>query len=283
MGKNLKHTAPPPPDPDDHNGWQRAVAETLHLEYDAPVLFCALQGLGVKANAQVRNALAERLSHLVNAALRRKVSSYHPNQGWDIIERTHDSVFTAAAKPNSKDGAGFRDAFHARLSYRLRDAIAKEVRLRRTEEDILGEKADKTKKKASARKDESKGVVADTELTEDEEDLTELESERTVSFHEPVANHNDEAPPGQATYDPSLFDGVNNFIEQMDVDRLLKKHVPDERKRLAFRLFMDDVPHKTKRKATTHSIADAMGVDESTARAWVKEVTEILREQVRRS
>jgi len=283
MEKNLKHAVPPPPDPKDHNGWQRAVAENFHIEYDAQVLFCALQGLGVKANVQVRNALAERLSHLVNAALRRKVSFYHPNEGWDIIERTHDSVFTAAAKPNSKDGAGFREAFHARLSYRLRDAIAKEVRLRRTEEDILAEKADKTKNKASARKDESKSVVADKELTEDEEDLAELEGERTVSFHEPVANHDDEAPPGQASYDPSLFDGVNDFIEQMDVDRLLKKHVPDERKRLAFRLFMDDVPHKTKRKATTHSIADAMGIDESTARAWVKEVKEILRGQVRRS
>jgi len=283
MGKNLKHAVSPPPGPKDHNGWQRAVAENLHLEYDAQVLFCALQKLGVKANVQVRNALAERLSHIVNATLRRKVSSYHPNEGWDIIERTHDSVFTAVAKPNSKDGAGFREAFHVRLSYRLRDAIAKEVRLRRTEEDILADKANKTKKKASARKDESKSVVVEDELTEDEEDLAELEGERTVSFHEPVANHDDEAPPGQASYDPFLFDGVNDFIEHIDIDRLLKKHVPDERKRLVFRLFMDDVPYKTERKATTHSIADAMGIDESTARAWVKEVKEILREQVRRS
>lgn len=283
MGKNLKLAVPPPPDPKDHDGWRLAIAESLHLEYDAQVLFCALQGLGAKANEQVRNALAERLSRLVIKQLRRKVSSHHPNEGWDIIWRTHESVFTASAKPNLSDGIGFREAFHARLNFKLLSAIKDEVRLRRTEEDILSEKADKAKKKASARKDESKGVVADTELSEDEEDLAELEGERTVSFHEPVANHDDEAPPGQASYDPSLFDGVNNFIEQMDVDRLLKKHVPDERKRLAFRLFMDDVPHKTKRKATTHSIADALGIDESTARAWVKEVTEILSAQVRRS
>ncbi|MBK8401835.1 MAG: hypothetical protein IPL29_12505 [Propionivibrio sp.] len=283
MDKNLKHAVPPPPDPKDHNGWQCAVAENLHLKYDAPVLFCALQGLGAKANVPVRNALAERLSHLVIAELRRKVSSYHPNEGWDIIWRTHESVFTSAAKPNSKDGAGFREAFHARLSFRLLSAIKDEVRLRRTEEDILAEKADKAKKKASARKDEAEGVVADEELTEDEEDLAELEGERTLSFHELVVKHDDEAPPEKTSCDPSLFDGVNNFIEQMDVDRLLKKHVLDDRKRLAFRLFMDCVPYKTKRKATTHSIADALGIDESTARVWIEEIKEILREQVRRS
>lgn len=279
MDEKLKGTAPPPPDSNDHYGWQSAVAEKLHLEYDEQVLFCALQGLGAKANVQVRNALAERLSQLVNKALRRKVSSYHPNKGWDIIERTHDSVFTAAAKPNSKDGAGFRKAFHARLSFRLRDAIAKEVRLRRTEEDILSEKA---KKKASERKAESNSARSEEELTEDEEDLTQLEGNRTVSFHELDVNHDEEGALGQTSFDPSLFDEVDELIEQMDVDRLLKIHVPDERKRLVFNLFKDDVPYKTKRIETTHSIADAMGIDESTARAWVKEVKEILKELYRR-
>ncbi|MCD2453372.1 hypothetical protein GO003_023610 [Methylicorpusculum oleiharenae] len=283
MNKNLKQTVPPPPDSNDHNGWQCAIAENLHLEYGVQVLFCALQGLGAKANGQVRNALAKQLSDLVIAELRRKVSRYHLNEGWDIIWRTHESVFTAAAKPNSSDGAGFREAFHARLSFRIKDALAKEVQLRRTEEDILAEKADKAKIKASTRNDEPKSLGADDQLIEDEEDLIELDGERIVSFHEPVVNYDDETLQEQTSYDPSMFDGVNDFIDQMDVDRLLKKHVPDERKRLAFRLFMDDVPYKTKRIATTHSIAEAMGVDESTARAWVKEVQETLREQVRRS
>jgi hypothetical protein len=283
MNKKLEPAVPLSPDPNDHNNWQCAVAGNLHLEYNAQVLFCAIQGLGDKANMQVRNALAKQLSNLVIAQLRRKVGRYHPNEGWDIIWRTHESVFTAAAKPNSSDGTGFREAFHARLCFRLKDAIAKEVQLRRTEEDILAEKVDKAKKKASARNDESKGVGADDPLIEDEEYLAELDGERIVSFHKPVVNQNAEALPEQASYDPSLFDGVNGFIEQMDVDHLLKKHVPDERKRLAFRLFMDDVPYKTKRNAITHSIEDAMGIDESTARAWVKEVKEILKEQVRRS
>jgi hypothetical protein len=283
MDKNLKRAAPPPPDPNDHNGWQRVFEENLHLEYDAQVLFCALQGLGAKVNVQVRNALAEQLSRLVITELRRKVSRYHPNEGWDIIWRTHEAVFAAAAKPNSSDGAGFREAFHARLSFRLKDAIKEEYKLRRTEEDILAEKADKAKNQASARNDESKGVEVGDQLTENDEGLTELDGDLIISFHEPAIRHDDEVLPGQASYDPSLFDGVNDFIEQMDVDSLLKKHVPDERKRLAFRLFMDDVPYKTKRKATTHSIADAMGIDESTAREWVKEVKEILSVQLWRS
>ena len=119
MGNNPKHAVSPPPDPSDHNGWQGAVAENRHVEYEAQILFCALQGLGAKAEVLVRNALAERLSHLVINELRRKVSSYHPNEGWDIIWRTHESVFTAAAKPNSSDGNGFREAFHARLNFKL--------------------------------------------------------------------------------------------------------------------------------------------------------------------
>jgi hypothetical protein len=278
MGNNPKHAVSPPPDPSDHNGWKDAVAENRHLEFDAQVLFCALQGLGTKAEVQARNALADRLNRLVIKELRRKISPYHPNEGWDIIYRTIESVFTAAASPNSKDGAGFRDAFHARLNFRLKDAIATEVRQRRTEEDILAKKTGKAKKKAVVQRDESAEG-----LTEDEEDLAVLEGERTVSFHETIVNHDDDAPPEQATYDPSLFDGVNDFIDQLDVDRLLKKHVPDERKRLAFRLFMDDLPYKTKRRATTHSIADALEIDESTARAWIKEVSGILRKQVRRS
>lgn len=169
MGNSLKHAVSLPPDPRDHNGWHGAVAENRHHEYDAQVLFCALQGLGAKAEVGVRNALADLLSRLVIKELRRKVSPYHPNEGWDIIYRTHETVFAAAANPNSKDGAGFREAFHARLNFRLKDAIATEVRLRRTEEDILAERAGKAKKKAFAQRDESA-----EELTEDEEDYLSL-------------------------------------------------------------------------------------------------------------
>jgi DNA-directed RNA polymerase specialized sigma24 family protein len=280
MDKNLKRVVLPPPDPNDHNSWQDVVEKNLHLEYDAQVLFCALQGLGAKANGQVRNALAKQLSDLVISMLRRKVSRYHPNEGEDIILRAHEAVFVAAAKPNSSDGAGFREAFYARLKFRLIDAIDKEYQLRRTEEDILAEKANKAKIQTSAVNDKSIVAVVGDEPIEDEDSFAELDE--AVSFHEPAVNYDDEAPPERASYTLSLLDGDKPLIEQMDVDRLLKKHIPNIRKRLAFRLFMDDVPYKTKR-AKSLSIADAMGIDESTARAWIQEVKEILSEQVRRS
>jgi DNA-directed RNA polymerase specialized sigma subunit len=283
MDKNLKRVVPTPPDPKDHNGWQDVVEKNLHLEYDAQVLFCALQGLGAKANGQVRNALAKQLSDLVISMLRRKVSRYHRNEGWDIIYRAHEAVFTAAAKPNSPDGAGFRKVFYSYLGYRLKDAIDVEYRLCRTEEDIIAEKTDKAKKQVFAGNDEPIGVEVDDDLTEDEDSFAELDGKQAVSFHESAVNYDDEAPLEQTSYDPSLFDGVNDLIEQMDVDRLLKKHVPDRRKRLAFRLFMDEVPYKTKKKTTTLSIADIMEIDESTARAWIQEVMETMSEQVRRS
>jgi hypothetical protein len=56
---------------------------------------------------------------------------------------------------------------------------------------------------------------------------------------------------------------VENILDQ----------VTDDRKRLAFRLFMDGVPFKSKK---TECIADALGISEKTAREWVKEVRELL-------
>ncbi len=60
--------------------------------------------------------------------------------------------------------------------------------------------------------------------------------------------------------------------ENLDVENILEQ-VTDPRKRLAFRLFMDDVPFKSKKSA---SIAEALGISERTAREWVKEVQELL-------
>jgi hypothetical protein len=60
--------------------------------------------------------------------------------------------------------------------------------------------------------------------------------------------------------------------EGLDVENILEQ-VTDARKRLAFRLFMDVVPFKSKKSA---SIAEALGISEKTAREWVKEVQDLL-------
>jgi hypothetical protein len=78
---------------------------------------------------------------------------------------------------------------------------------------------------------------------------------------------------GGAVHDlPRKADLFFAVDEKMDVERILEQ-VKDDRKRLAFRLFMDDVPFKSKKSA---SIAEALGISEKTAREWVKEVQDLL-------
>jgi hypothetical protein len=62
--------------------------------------------------------------------------------------------------------------------------------------------------------------------------------------------------------------------EQMEVDRILEC-ISNPRKRLAFRLFMDGVPYKSK-NPSVYTIAEAVGVSEKTARDWVEEVRHLL-------
>lgn len=71
---------------------------------------------------------------------------------------------------------------------------------------------------------------------------------------------------------PTPRDRSGALGESMDVEAILEQ-VPDERKRLAFRLFMDGVPFKSTK---SRSIAEALGVSERTARDWVKEVQDLL-------
>lgn len=71
---------------------------------------------------------------------------------------------------------------------------------------------------------------------------------------------------------PRQHDSSRALNENLDVENILEQ-VTDPRKRLAFRLFMDGVPFKSKKSA---SIAEALGISERTAREWVKEVQELL-------
>jgi hypothetical protein len=64
--------------------------------------------------------------------------------------------------------------------------------------------------------------------------------------------------------------------EQMDLEHLLS-HVTDERKRLAFRLYMEDYPLESKRST---SIATELGVSAKTAGQWIEEVRAQLRDTV---
>jgi hypothetical protein len=74
-----------------------------------------------------------------------------------------------------------------------------------------------------------------------------------------------------------LLDGVREADEKIGVDRFLEDNIVDARKRLAFRLFMDDFPYKSGRSV---SIAKALGIDEKTARQWIEDTQERLKKKI---
>jgi hypothetical protein len=179
----------------------------------------------------------------------------HPNQGADIIYRVHGQLFEALLRPKSADGKGLREAFTARVSFRIKDAIATEHRHSRIP------------------------VAAEIETPVEEQEIGEAEQIVADQQHIDNAVHadpDDESAPQCLTPDLSLLDGVRDIDQQIDIKRFLKV-VPDERKRLAFYLHMDGIPYGSMRG---ESIARALGVSKKTAKEWVKEVQETLKSKV---
>jgi len=253
----------PPPDSTDVAGWKRVVAngllDRLHLEAVA----AALQDLRLNTDLGLRNDLAKNLSDRVYRLLRGQVGRNHPNEGWDIIDRVHLQVFEALAQPGPADAKGLRQAFVPRVLFRPKDAVAKEARERR----IPDETVVKPRQKAAA--DPPGG---------DGEEIEFVDVNRQPDVAEAAGPPDgEEAPPAKARWNPALLDGVRATDQQIDTDRFLAENIKDDQKRLAFRLYMDDVPFKSKKH---HSIAKALGVDEKTARLWIEEIKAQLKEKI---
>jgi DNA-directed RNA polymerase specialized sigma24 family protein len=222
----------------------------------------------------VLHPLIKQISDHATSFLRRLVGTNHPNRGEDIVFRAHESLMVALCTPSSADGKGFRVAYYKRLKFRLIDAIAKETRESRTEEDIVALKA-----KNKNHRDLAEAEAAPKDDPQNDEDEEDLEDElvtfgtgRTIEVKREDSDE-DTVGPGKVDNHPNPFEGVNELLEQLDVDRLLEECIPNERKRLAFRLHMDGLPVKSNGE---NSIAKALGVDESTIRAWIKDAREIL-------
>lgn len=110
----------------DLEGWRQAISQGSLPTFRLEDLVAALQDLGPLTDPHVRNPLAKHLSNAMTGLLRRLVGPNHPNQGDDIIYRVHGQLFEALVKPGSADGKGLRQAFTARVSFRVKDAIALE-------------------------------------------------------------------------------------------------------------------------------------------------------------
>lgn len=254
----------PPPDSTDVAGWRQAIADGRFRRFPLEAIAAAIQDLRPNRDGGLIRTLVKHLSDNVYRIVRSQVGYNHPNRGEDIVERVCDQFWVALFQPQSADGKGIRKALVSRLLFRAKDAIAKEARERR----IPDETAAKPRKKAKT----SDATVGDGQGVE----FVDIEEQPDLA-EEPGSSDGDNAPPSKARWNPALLDGVRAADEQIDVDRFLKENIKDDRKRLAFRLFMDDLPFKSKK---CDSIAEALGIDERTARQWIEEIKKQLKAKI---
>jgi hypothetical protein len=249
----------PPPKSTDLEGWRKAITEGRLPTFRLEALVAALQDLEPTADVRVRNALAKHLSDATIKLLRKNVGFNHRNQGEDIIYRVHADMFDALLKPQSADGRALRETFGPRVLFRVKDAIAAENRHGRIPLEGKIKVARKTLKPGEDTFTEIIRTTGPVELPEPANDVTLSDGE--------------DAGPNTANRDLSLLDGVRDLDEQIDVARLLEL-VTDDRKRLAFHLYMDRVPYKSKK---WNSIAKAINKSSETAKDWIEEVQELLK------
>ncbi|WP_407123445.1 hypothetical protein [Bradyrhizobium sp. STM 3561] len=256
----------PPPDPGDLDGWRKVAESGRVARFSPESLVAALQDLGPGLDAAVRNPIAQHLNLMLMRWLRRYIGQNHPAGGEDVILRTHYDIFVAMLDKKSADGKALRVEFWARVSFRAKDAIAKEYR------DSRIPLTHEPKKKRTANEDEVpldeekaaevRQLVGPSEQDEEAEDVSGFVGD------DPVSNT---GHPGAA-----LLEGLTHFEETMDVERVLA-HIKDLdwRKRLAFRLHMEKVPAGSTKG---YSIAKAVGRSSKTVEKWIKEIQDILKQ-----
>jgi DNA-directed RNA polymerase specialized sigma24 family protein len=254
----------PPPDSTDVDKWRQSIADGRFRRFPLEVIAAAIQDLRPNRDGGLINALAKHLSESVYRIVRRYVGCNHPNVGNDIVDRVHDQFFEALLQPQSADGKGIRIALVSRLQFRAKDAIAKEARERR----IPDEAAAKPRKKAK---------TVDAPVDEGREvEFVDIDEQHHL-VEEAGWSDGDDAPLTKARWNPALLDAVRAADEKIDVDRFLEENIKDGQKRLAFRLFMDGLPFKSKKY---DSIAKALGIDEKTARLWIEEIQKQLKDKI---
>jgi hypothetical protein len=251
----------PPPKSDDLDGWREAIAAKRLHAFRLEALAAAFQDLGPRDNA-VRNALAAHLNDSLTRMLRKRVGFNHPNKGEDIILRVHGQLFEALLRPKSADGQSLRKAFGLLVMYRMKDALAAEKRARRLPDETQA-------------KEHRKFKVPDADEDSDEVTLVDLAAHPDLVPESDPADGDVTAAP-EVMRDDLLFEGVRNADEQVQVNRILES-ITDYKKRLAFQLFMNGVPYKSKRQKV-NSIAQALDISEKTARDWIKEVQLLLKD-----
>ena len=236
-----------PPASCDLEGWRRAVARGLLGNFRPEALYCAVQDLGPDADPPVLNPIARRLSEIIMKMARRYVGTNKPNRGEDIIGLVHQSIWNSLLNPKSDDGQTMRDGLGGIVKFRCLDAIALENKQSRiplqppVREVKRGENSDTVPLDPDKARQVS-WIVSEPEPKEPGTVDEGFLGDDAVSVTRPI--------------DAAHFDGVRQLEEHIDVERVLA-HILDDRKRLAFRLYMDDLPFGSKR---TPSIAEALRI-----------------------
>jgi len=110
------------PEPYDVAGWRRRIESATLGTVRPAALVCAVQDMDPAEKRTVGALLAE-VSVRITRILRNFIGTNHPNQGWDLIEDTRNTLLQAVLKPTSADGRALRTAFAGTVRYRARDAI----------------------------------------------------------------------------------------------------------------------------------------------------------------
>lgn len=253
----------PPPDPADLAGWRQVIADGRLNLVRPEALVAVLQDLGPDVDSGVRERIAKRLSNALTNMLRGYIGANHPNGGEDIIDRVHTEMFIALLDKESADGRALREAFWPRVEFRAKDALAKEYRHSRIPlapkvRELKKGEVDEDVEVDSDKAAEINNLLERVEPTGDLEDASGAVGEDVIS--------------ATANRDLALLDGVRDADQRIDVERAISK-IKDFRKRLAFRLYMDGIPFKSKK---TESIAKTVGVSDKTAEHWIEELKKLL-------
>ena len=252
----------------DLSGWRQAIIDNHLGSFKLEAIAAAFQDLRRRSDRDehVEQGLIKYLSASILRILRKHVGVNHPNRGEDIIFRAHYQLITALLNPKSADGKGMREAFASRVLFRMKDALAAELRERRAPGYTP---PTEVKKQA--------GEIEDSKVELDPSD--DFDGEESLDIHA-ASEQVDESQFQDDEFAPRIVwrqletDEANDICQQIDVDRVLDR-INDHRKRLAFQLYLEDVPFKSKRPGV-FTIAKAVGVSEKTARTWIQEIIDFL-------
>jgi hypothetical protein len=258
----------PPPKSTDLEGWRLAIQEGRLSGFRPELIAAAFQDLGSRDEA-VRRALTRQLSGIIIGMLRKRVDPGRPDNGNDVIFQVHEQIFRALLQPETADGKALRQAFGKIVIYRMFTALADEDRARIVPAPKFLRSANHDQTDNDGKSDVVAGEVEESEAADEAQEAAVLP---------PTACEDEEAAPGKQLHDPELMRQPQACDQQIDRDRLVSRvlgAIPTYKKRLAYYLYLHDVPAKSKKQV---SIAKACGVDEKNVRDWIEEIENDLKQ-----